>query len=122
MCLVLCPFTGAVTHYILPMDHRVGAVLTNPSGLDARVIGNPEMVPGILDRAIRVDGRDDYIQVVGPGHRDECFGDLDLCPLGRLTQCGSVRIGDFCVAILCMHPAVPVMMYTVRMQHSLRNV
>lgn len=81
--LYILPCIGAVTHYRLPMDLRVGTTLMNPSGLDAKAIGNPEMVPGILGKAIRVNGKDTYVQVTGPGHRYECFGDLDKCPLGN---------------------------------------
>lgn len=56
--------------------------LVNPSGLDAKAYGSPALHGGIRNRAVVLDGKDKYIQVSGPAHRFECFGDLDLCPSG----------------------------------------
>lgn len=65
------------------MDRVSGTTLVNPSGLDATVFGVPSLTRGIQGNAIETNGRDKYIRVSGPGHRFECFGDLDKCPNGR---------------------------------------
>ncbi|XP_060080041.1 uncharacterized protein LOC132559439 isoform X2 [Ylistrum balloti] len=69
------------TYYHLPMDAIEGTSLSNPSGLDARVYGAPILTRGALNKALVLD-RGQWIQVSGPGHRYECFGDLDLCSRG----------------------------------------
>ncbi|XP_021368526.1 uncharacterized protein LOC110460117 isoform X2 [Mizuhopecten yessoensis] len=69
------------TYYHLPMDALDGTSLVNPSGLDARVYGNPTLTRGALNKALVLD-RGQWIQVSGPGHRYECFGDLELCSKG----------------------------------------
>ena len=77
-------FTGRETHYILPFDSFLADLtIDNPSGLDALSFGGPQLQDGILGRAIRLDNRNQYIEVAGPGHRDECFGDLDKCSDGE---------------------------------------
>ena len=66
------------------MDHVLpGNRVLNPSGLDARLSGHATFVSGARYRALLVDGRDSFIRVSGPGHRHECFGDIDKCPNGR---------------------------------------
>lgn len=65
------------------MDALRGRNIDNPSGLEATVSGSPQMVPGILENAIQVNGRSSFVRVAGPSHRSECFGDLDLCPHGE---------------------------------------
>ncbi|BFZ21895.1 hypothetical protein BsWGS_24934 [Bradybaena similaris] len=71
-----------LAHYQLPMDSLDRDFVHNPSGLDARVYGNPELVRGIHEMALRLDGRSQWVRVSGPGHKKECFGDLDHCPKG----------------------------------------
>ena len=80
-----------MTHYILPMDMLLGTTLINPSGLDSSAFGSPNLIKGLIKRAIRLNGRDTYVKVVGPGHRSECFGDLDKCPSGRWRNVKSVK-------------------------------
>ena len=76
--------TGAVVHYLLPMDRISGTTVINPSGLDATAFGDPDIFsPGILRKAIRLDDKNQFVRAAGPGHRYECFGDLDKCPLGK---------------------------------------
>lgn len=75
-------FEGTVVHYTLPMDVIQGRTIVNPSGLDASVSGSVVPGRGIVRNAIQVNGRETYIRVTGPGHRLECFGDLDQCTLG----------------------------------------
>lgn len=70
-------------HYKLPMDRIVGSAVQNPSGLDAEVTGTPRLVPGAVGNAIRLDCSKERIKVSGPGHRQECFGDLSLCRDGE---------------------------------------
>lgn len=70
-------------HYQLPMDRIVGSSVENPSGLDARVTGIPRLVLGAAGNAIQLDCAKEKVMVSGPGHRDECFGDLSLCPNGK---------------------------------------
>ncbi len=65
------------------MDIILGQTVINPSGLDARAHGNPQLVAGVVGRAIQLDTPEQYINVSGPGHRYECFGDLDLCDMGK---------------------------------------
>lgn len=77
-------FSGAVISYELPMDIMLGSTIINPSGLDASAVGSPDLVPGVIDRAIRLETPRQYMKVSGPGHRYECFGDLDLCNLGKM--------------------------------------
>jgi len=75
--------SGGSAHYELPMDHVLAAnLISNPSGLDARVSGHATFVSGARARGLLVDGRDSFIRVSGPGHRHECFGDLSKCPDG----------------------------------------
>ena len=83
--LHLLTFVGSVTHYYLPMDSVYGEMLINPSGLDSSAIGRPKFTRGIINKALVMDTRHQYIKVTGPGHRYECLGDLDLCPLGMLV-------------------------------------
>ncbi|CAG5122159.1 unnamed protein product, partial [Candidula unifasciata] len=79
-----------LAHYQLPMDSLDKDLIHNPSGLDARVYGNPQMVRGIHEMALRLDGRSQWIRVSGPGHKKECFGDLDHCPKGNIFVFGSI--------------------------------
>jgi hypothetical protein len=79
----LCVDPGIVTHYTLPMDLISLNTIINPSGLDAKVMGTAMQVPGIINDAMQVDGKNNYIQVSGPSHRYECLGDLDKCQLGK---------------------------------------
>ena len=76
-------FSDQTTYYHLPMDTIRDQTLVNPSGLDAKVIGYPEMFPGVVNRAMKIDGRTQKIVVSGPGHREECFGNLKLCRRGK---------------------------------------
>ena len=66
------------------MDKIQDETLVNPSGLDAKVSGNPTLVPGVVDKALKIDGRTQKIKVSGPGHRNECFGNLRLCDTGKV--------------------------------------
>lgn len=73
-----------ITYYHLPMDRVRDETLLNPSGLDAKIVGSPSLVPGVIDKAIEIDGRTQMIKVSGPGHRNECFGNLKLCKDGKV--------------------------------------
>ena len=73
------------------MDIMLGTTIINPSGLDASAIGNPSLVRGVSGRAVELDTPAQYMKVSGPGHRYECFGDLDLCNLGELKLLNSLR-------------------------------
>ena len=68
------------------MDRVRDETLVNPSGLDAKVTGNPEIVAGVVDKAMKIDGRTQKITVSGPGHRNECFGNLKLCKHGKVKD------------------------------------
>ncbi|KAL3854429.1 hypothetical protein ACJMK2_013699, partial [Sinanodonta woodiana] len=81
-CVGLQCAEATVTHYHLPMDTINGETLENPSGLDTRVIGQPQTGLGVMLNSLTIEGKTQWIKVSGPGHRTECFGDLDLCPLG----------------------------------------
>ena len=83
--IFLC-VSDLTTYYHLPMDRIRDQTLVNPSGLDAKVTGYPEIFPGVVDRALKIDGRTQKITVSGPGHRDECFGNLKLCKRGKLQS------------------------------------
>ena len=74
------------TSYHLPMDAIRDRTLVNPSGLDAKVSGNPQIVPGVVSNALKIDGRTQKIKVSGPGHRSECFGNLRLCNKGKWVR------------------------------------
>ena len=65
------------------MDIMLGTTIINPSGLDASAVGSPSLVRGVSGRAVELDTPTQYVKVSGPGHRYECFGDLDLCNLGK---------------------------------------
>ena len=66
------------------MDSLSGNTVNNPSGLDATVFGNPRLLSrGIKRQALRLDRPGEYLRVAGPGHRYECFGDLDRCNMGK---------------------------------------
>ena len=65
------------------MDIMLGTTIINPSGLDASAVGSPSLVRGVSARAVELDTPTQYVKVSGPGHRYECFGDLDLCNLGK---------------------------------------
>ena len=65
------------------MDIMLGTTIINPSGLDASAVGSPSLVRGVSGRAVELDTPSQYVKVSGPGHRYECFGDLDLCNLGK---------------------------------------
>lgn len=65
------------------MDEIHHQMIENPSGLDAWAFGEPNRRDGIIQRAIEIDGRSKYIEVSGPGHRHECFGDLTKCLNGK---------------------------------------
>ncbi|CAE1310992.1 unnamed protein product [Acanthosepion pharaonis] len=67
--------------YYLPMDAYQNGTLKNPSGLYVNVFGGPKFTRGVLNRALVIRGHQ-WIRVAGPAHRQECFGDLDLCPEG----------------------------------------
>lgn len=79
-----CIISDTDSYYHLPMDAFSDNKLVNPSGLDAKAIGAPEMVPGVKGQALQIDGQIQKVRVSGPGHRMECFGDLSLCPDGTL--------------------------------------
>ncbi|CAL1547650.1 unnamed protein product [Lymnaea stagnalis] len=64
------------------MDIIDGDLIQNPSGLASRVYGNPELVQGVHEMALKLDGRSQWIRVSGPDHKTECFGDLAHCPTG----------------------------------------
>jgi len=66
------------------MDRIVGSSVENPSGLDARVTGSPRLLSGANGNAIRLDCAVEKVTVSGPGHRQECFGDLSRCPKGNI--------------------------------------
>ncbi|XP_056012893.1 uncharacterized protein LOC125678424 isoform X7 [Ostrea edulis] len=71
--------------YHLPMNTLIGRTSVNPSGLDANIdgsIGLPKSTRGVMGNAIRIRGRREWLQVTGPGHRYECFGDLEKCNKG----------------------------------------
>ena len=40
---------------------------------------------GIRSNALLLNGSNEYAQVVGQGHRLECFGDLSKCTKGQCT-------------------------------------
>ena len=65
------------------MDIMLGTTIINPLGLDASAVGSPSLVRGVSGRAVELDTPTQYVKVSGPGHRYECFGDLDLCNLGK---------------------------------------
>ena len=67
------------------MDAVQDDTLVNPSGLDAKVTGDPDLVSGVVSKAIKIDGRTQKIKVSGPGHRNECFGNLKLCSNGIIA-------------------------------------
>lgn len=97
---------GAVTHYALPMDIMLGTTLINPSGLDASAVGAPALVEGVAGKAVQLNTPRQYVKVSGPGHRLECFGDLDLCNLGEClgSTAGSIimdkpEVGFWCTQI-----------------------
>lgn len=64
------------------MDQILETTIINPSGMDTSAIGNVQLVDGVTNQAIKLDGQNSYVRIAGPGHRYECFGDLDLCPMG----------------------------------------
>jgi len=68
------------------MDAIKGRLLVNPSGLDSIVHHRPARVRGALNGAIQIDGKSQWVEVTGPGHRYECFGDLSLCPEGKYIR------------------------------------
>jgi hypothetical protein len=75
--------------YHLPMNTLIGRTSVNPSGLDANIDGStglPRSVRGAMDNAIRIRGRREWLQVTGPGHRYECFGDLEKCSKGMKAK------------------------------------
>lgn len=68
------------------MNMLIGRTSVNPSGLDANIDGSnglPKSVRGPEGNAIRIRGRREWLQVSGPGHRYECFGDLEKCYNGN---------------------------------------
>lgn len=72
--------------YHLPMNTLIGRTSVNPSGLDANIDGSnglPKSVRGPEGNAIRIRGRREWLHVTGPGHRYECFGDLEKCYNGN---------------------------------------
>ena len=79
----LLSFLDTDMYYHLPMDVLNINMIPNPSGLDAQVTGSPQLVDGVVYKALRIDGARQKIKVSGPGHRNECFGDLNLCPEGK---------------------------------------
>ena len=83
--------SGAITHYTIPMDQILDTTIINPSGMDTTAFGSVELVQGVRGQAVKLDGKNSYIRIAGPGHRYECFGDLDMCPMGEL-QCLIARI------------------------------
>jgi hypothetical protein len=64
------------------MDQISDSTVINPSGLDSQAVGDVQLVDGVRGKAAQLDGKNTYIRVAGPGHRYECFGDLDMCPMG----------------------------------------
>ncbi|XP_053386148.1 uncharacterized protein LOC123539409 isoform X3 [Mercenaria mercenaria] len=76
-----CPQDSS-TYYHLPMDVINNDMIPNPSGLDAEVTGSPQLVNGVMYKALRINGARQKVKVSGPGHRNECFGDLSQCPDG----------------------------------------
>lgn len=73
------------------MDVIEGDQIPNPSGLDAKVTGNPQLVRGVVYKALKIDGARQKVKVSGPGHRNECFGDLSLCTEGKAIS-GAITI------------------------------
>ena len=69
----------------------LGTTIINPSGLDASAVGSPSLVKGVSGRAVELDTPTQYVKVSGPGHRYECFGDLDLCNLGKNLSCNKTE-------------------------------
>ena len=73
------------------MNTLIGRTSVNPSGLDANIDGSnglPNSVRGPEGNALRIRGRREWLQVTGPGHRYECFGDLEKCHHGKGSFCG----------------------------------
>ena len=89
------------------MNTLLGTSSLNPSGLDAEVGGNPrstrelpQVVRGAKGKALQIDATEQFLRVSGPGHRYECFGDLDLCPNGKKEiKALKVLKGDVCLKI-----------------------
>lgn len=66
--------------YTLTGRESDGRELINSDGLDATIIGTPN-IPVTPIQYLRL-GEGTYAQVAGESQRDECLGDLDLCPEG----------------------------------------
>ncbi|KAH9500063.1 hypothetical protein Btru_076507 [Bulinus truncatus] len=75
-------FLDLLADYILPMDNIENDIVQNPQRLDSRVYGNPRLVRGVREMALRLDGITQWLRVDGPAHKEECFGDLSHCPKG----------------------------------------
>ena len=56
-----------------------GAYLRHAS-LSPRISGNARLIPGIIDNALQLDGSNQYVDL--GDLRNECLGNLDLCPNG----------------------------------------
>ena len=56
-----------------------GAYLRHAS-LSPRISGNARLIPGIIDNALHLDGSNQYVDL--GDLRNECLGNLDLCPNG----------------------------------------
>ncbi|CAH1786996.1 unnamed protein product, partial [Owenia fusiformis] len=50
------------------------------SGLNGRVYNNASLIEGKIGQGINLDGRNQWIDL--GQHRDECFGNLEMCPHG----------------------------------------
>ncbi|XP_055869522.1 uncharacterized protein LOC106070898 isoform X3 [Biomphalaria glabrata] len=68
--------------YVLPMDSIRGDIIQNPSGLDAKVYGGADLVRGVHEMALKIDGVSQWLRVTGAAHKGECFGDLSHCSNG----------------------------------------
>jgi hypothetical protein len=74
------------------MDEIADRTLVNPSGLDSVVEGGPQLVKGVKNKALLIDGRTQWLRVTGGGHRQECMGDLSRCEKGNVRNIFSSEI------------------------------
>ncbi|KAH3868181.1 hypothetical protein DPMN_031321 [Dreissena polymorpha] len=65
------------------MDQIFNRAIVNPSKLEARITGNAQLSSGVLGNALKIDASQSYVIVASANHRQECFGNLGLCPNGK---------------------------------------
>ena len=82
-CVKLSSIADEYIHYSLDFDNRDSKYVINTDGLDDIVKGTVH-IESVEPRTYLRIGGGTYFQFAGPSQKDECLGNLQLCPKGNI--------------------------------------